>query len=121
MPEHIDLLSPSFGIQDVIEMSDFGQLPRARELAANALNAAGLEDLYPQGNARQLIEQALCPNVGDGSLLNSQRFQSILDSIIAEADEGDDPALVAMVRQELIPLRQNKELLQAYLGLMIGG
>ena len=121
MPAHIDLLSPSFGIQDVLEMPDFGQLPKARELAANALNSAGIEELYPLGNARQLIEQALCPDVGDGSLLNSQRFQETIDSVITGTDEGDDPSLVAMVKKELIPLRQNKELLQAYLGLMIGG
>ncbi len=121
MPEHIDLLSPSFGIQDIMQMPDFGPLPKARELAVNALNEAGIEELYAPGNARQLIEYALCPDVGDGTLLNPQRFQNVIDSIIAETNEGDDPALVSMVRNELIPLRQNKELLQAYLGLMIGG
>ncbi|MBP3731137.1 MAG: type III secretion protein [Mailhella sp.] len=121
MPGPIDLLSPSFGIQEIMDMPDLGQLPGARELASSALNEAGLEELFSQGNTRQKVELALCPDVGDGSILNPQRFQGVLDSIVADAGKNDDPALVFAVEKELIPLQQNKALLQAYLGLMIGG
>ncbi len=121
MPGHIDLLTPSLGIQDVMPMTDPAQLPRARELAANALNEAGLEELFAKGNMRQILEMALCPEVGDGSFLNPQRFQGILDSVVRDVSDSSDPDVRAMIDQELMPLQQNKALLQAYLGLMIGG
>ncbi|MBO4317747.1 MAG: type III secretion protein [Mailhella sp.] len=121
MPGPINLLTPSLGIQDVMPMTDPSQLPRARELAANALNEAGLDELFAKGNMRQMVELALCPEVGDGSILNPQFFQASLDSVVEAASDSSDPAVRAMVDQELIPLQQNKALLQAYLGLMIGG
>jgi type III secretion protein X len=35
--------------------------------------------------------------------------------------DSDDPAVRALADGELVPLLQNKELLNAYMGLMIGG
>ena len=121
MPSVINLLDPSLGIQNVMPMPDPGNLPRARELASNALNEAGLDELYAPNNTRQLVERALCPDVGDGSMLNPEAFSETLYSCAEELQGSSDPAVQEMLSRELVPLLQNGQLLQAYLGLMIGG
>jgi type III secretion protein X len=117
----INLLDPSLGIQNVMEMPSPDSLPRARELASNALNEAGLEELYAPDNARHCVEQALCPEVGDGSILNPQQFSALLHDSLNNLSDMDDPAVRELVSRELTPLLQNEQLLQAYVGLMIGG
>ena len=121
MPSSINLLDPSLGIQNVMDMPDPGTLPRARELASNALREAGLDELYAPSNAWQLMEQALCPDVGDGSMLSPEVFSDTLQSCVHDLQGCTDPAVKEMVSRELEPLLQNGQLLQAYLGLMIGG
>ena len=121
MPSSINLLDSSVGIQHVMDMPEPANLSRARELASNALNEPGLEELYAPGNAWQLVEHALCPDVGDGSMLNPETFSRTLEECLHELKDSSDPAVQDMLSQELVPLMQNGQLLQAYLGLMIGG
>ena len=121
MPTPINLLDSSLGIQHIMDMPEPSNLPRARELASNALNEPGLEELYAPGNAWQLVEQALCPDVGDGSMLNPEVFSGSLESCLHDLEGSTEPAVKEMLSQELKPLLQNGQLLQAYLGLMIGG
>ena len=45
-----------------------GGIPEARPLASNVLREAGLEELYSPCNAHHLVEQALCPDAGDGDI-----------------------------------------------------
>ena len=105
----INLLDPSLGIQTIMESpaATRGGIPEARPLASNVLREAGLEELYSPCNAHHLVEQALCPDAGDGDILRPE--------------DSDDPAVRALADGELAPLLQNKELLNAYMGLMIGG
>ncbi len=121
MPKTIDLLEPSLGIEDVMPMTDAASLPHAGELAPNAVSAAGLEELFALRNARRAVEDALRPHVGDGSLLTPGRFQDALDSVVRDFASSADPAVREMLDLELVPLMQNRALLQAYIGLMIGG
>ena len=121
MPSSVNLLDTSLGIQNVMDMPDPGNLPRARELASNALSEPGLEELYAPNNAWQLVERALCPDVGDGSMLSPEVFSETLESCVTDLEGCDDPAVQDMLTRELKPLLQNGQLLQAYLGLMIGG
>ena len=121
MPSSINLLDSSVGIQHVMDMPEPANLPRARELASNALNEPGLEELYAPGNAWQLVEHALCPDVGAVSMLNPETFYRTLEECLHELKDSSDPAVQDMLSQELVPLMQNGQLLQAYLGLMIGG
>ncbi len=121
MPTPINLLDASLGIQTVMDMPDSGNLPRARELASNALSEPGLEELYAPSNARHLVERALCPDVGDGSMLSPEVFSETLQSCVSSLEDVSDPAVQELLSRELKPLLQNGQLLQAYLGLMIGG
>ena len=109
----INLLDPSLGIQTIMESpaATRGGIPEARPLASNVLREAGLEELYSPSNAHHLVEQALRPEVFSGNLAGC--LEALKDS--------DDPAVRALADGELAPLLQNKELLNAYMGLMIGG
>ena len=65
----INLLDPSLGIQNVMDMPTESALPRARDMGANALSEPGLEELYAPSNAQRYVESLLCPDVGDGSIV----------------------------------------------------
>ena len=121
MPQSINLLDPSLGIQNVMEMPESGSLPHARELAVSVLREAGLDELYAPVNTRLLTEQALCPDVGDGTVLTPERFSSTLKGCVESLKDVDDPVVQSMINQDLKPLLENGQLLQAYAGLMIGG
>jgi len=119
----INLLDPSLGIQTIMESpaATRGGIPEARPLASNVLREAGLEELYSPCNAHHLVEQALCPDAGDGDILRPEVFSGNLAGCLEALKDSDDPAVRALVDGELAPLLQNKELLNAYMGLMIGG
>ena len=70
----INLLDPSLGIQTIMESpaATRGGIPEARPLASNVLREAGLEELYSPCNAHHLVEQALCPDAGDGDILRPE-------------------------------------------------
>ena len=119
----INLLDPSLGIQAIMESpaATRGGIPEARPLASNVLREAGLEELYSPCNAHHLVEQALCPDAGDGDILRPEVFSGNLAGCLEALKDSEDPAVRALVDGELAPLLQNKELLNAYMGLMIGG
>ena len=119
----INLLDPSLGIQTVMDSPVSGRdgIPAARQMAANVLREAGLEELYAPNNAEHLVERALCPDVGDGDLLRPDVFSANLAACAAALRDSDDPGVRRMGRDDLAPLLENVELLKAYTGLMIGG
>ena len=116
----VNLLDPSLGIQHVLDMPAESVLPRAREMAANALSEPGLAELYAPSNAQHYVESLLCPDVGDGTILSPEAFSESLDSVMQELSGSDDAAVKAML-SELKALSRNGQLYQAYMGLMIGG
>lgn len=117
----INLFDASVGIQNVMDSPAASGIPTARPLAANVLREAGLEELYFPSNARHLLEQALCPDAGDGELLRPEIFAASLAACRDALRDNPDPAVRALVEDELGPLLENQSLLRAYMGLMIGG
>lgn len=117
----INLLDPGLGIQNIMDPGTAGHLPDARPLASSAMREAGLDELYNSRKAAQQLEAALCPPVGDGSLLQPELFHMELRGALTALRDSDKPAVRAFVRDELAPLLENTELLRAYTGLMVGG
>lgn len=116
----INLLDPSLGIQNIMDMPTDSVLPRARDMGTNAVSEPGLEELYAPSNAQRYIENLLCPDVGDGSILSPEAFSDNIESSLSALGSSDDPAVKEMLT-ELKGLVRNGQLYQAYLGLMIGG
>lgn len=117
----INLLDGNLGIQTVLDSGTTAHLPHARPLASSATREAGLDELYNSRRAERLLEAALCPVTGDGSLLQPETFQAELQGCLEALRNSDKPAVRAFVRDELGPLLENTELLKAYSGLMVGG
>lgn len=117
----LDLLDPNLGIQNVMDSGSGTHMPGARPLASTVLREAGLDELYNQGAAEKQIDAALCPPVGDGSILQPEIFQAELRGGAAVLKASRNPTVRAFVRDELAPLLENTDLLKAYTGLMIGG
>lgn len=117
----INLLDPGLGIQNIMAPGTAGHLPDARPLASSAMREAGLDELYNSCKAAQQLEVALCPAVGDGSILQPELFHMELQGALEALRDSDKPAVRAFVRDELAPLLENTELLRAYTGLMVGG
>lgn len=123
MPTNI--LDATIGIQTVMDTPVSYSLPHARPLAQNTPRDAGLEELYAPVNLRSHMENLLCPSVGDGECLRPEIFFPQLTSCVEalkEIKHDDMPENVRdLLETELVPLLENRQLLQSYLGLMIGG
>ncbi len=117
----LNLLDPNLGIQNVMDAGSGAHMPEARPLAATVLREAGLDELYSFKAAEKQLDAALCPSVGDGSILQPEIFQSELKGGLNALKDSRSPAVRIFVRDELAPLLENTELLKAYTGLMLGG
>lgn len=117
----INLLDPGVGIQNLMPPDERGRMPGARPLASAATTEPGLEALFPGDAAEAAIAEALRPPVGDGSILQPEIFRAELRGSLEALETVRHPDVRAFVREELRPLLENTELLNACTGLMIGG
>ena len=122
MPRNIGIFDTSIGIQSVLldGMND-ENMPLARPLASTVMAEAGLEELFLPSNAGRMVETALCPEVGDGKVLRPDIFTANLRSSLEALKDSRNPDIRAFVRHDLTPIMEDNALLQAYVGIMIGG
>lgn len=118
----INLLDLNLGIQNVMD-SPGRHLPCRGPATGRPpqLSEAGLDEMYAPSNAGRIMEDALRPEVGDGTLLEPGVFSANLARCADKLRERGDAAAEELVREELLPLLENKKMLSAYIGLMIGG
>ncbi|MBE6442748.1 MAG: type III secretion protein [Desulfovibrio sp.] len=121
MANSIRLLDSNLGIQGVLDAQDMPRMPEARPLPSTALREAGLEELFGAATTDKFLEQALCPSVGDGSILQPAEFSAALRESLAALKDNRRPEVRSFVSAELAPLLENEALLQAYSGLLVGG
>ncbi len=121
MPDPLRLLDGNLGIQSVLHSQEMPRMPEARPLPSTALHEAGLEELFSATTTDKFLEHALCPPVGDGTVLQPAEFSSCLRESLTVLKENRQPEVRSFVSGELSPLLENEALLQAYSGLLIGG
>lgn len=121
MPTNIGLLDAHLGIQGVLDAQDLPSMPEARPLPSTALREAGLDTLFGARTTEKFLEQALCPSVGDGSILQPAEFSASLKASLEDLKDNRQPEVRSFVSAELAPLLENEALLQAYSGLLVGG
>jgi type III secretion protein X len=116
------MFDTSIGIQNVLP-HDTGaaDFPGATPLAATVMSNVGLEDLYLPGNAGRMVEDALRPDVGDGRIVRPDVFAGNLQGCLSSLEDSRNADVRAFVRKDLAPMLEDNSLLQAYVGLMIGG
>jgi type III secretion protein X len=122
MSRSIGIFDTSIGIQSVLlDETGNANMPSARPLAATVMAEAGLEELYLPNNAGRMVEAALCPEVGDGKILRPDVFAANLQDSLAALQDSRNADVRAFVRKDLVPMLGDTSLLQAYVGLMVGG
>ncbi len=118
---NINLFDSRVGIQNILNESQLDNLPQAKQIAATVVGAAGLGDVYTPKDLRKLVENVVCPNVGDGEILKPYNFSRVLTACANELKNSSDPQVQTFLKDVLYPLIENEELLHTYSGLMIGG
>ena len=122
MARNIGLFDTSMGIQQVLSDHTANKsMPQARPLASTVMSDVGLEELYLPANAARMVEEALCPDVGDGRLLQPEAFAANLQNVHHLLQDATDPDVRAFVRKDLLPMLDDAALLRTYVGLMING
>lgn len=119
MPK-VSLLDATLGIQSILDEPSRPGLPEARPMASTVLRPLGMEGLYTPSTLRSLVEDALHPAVGDGEMLRPEEFSACIRRCAEILRNAPEAAARDLVRTELDPLLENKALLLAYTGLMIG-
>ncbi|MBO8416310.1 MAG: hypothetical protein IAB19_08030 [Proteobacteria bacterium] len=120
----VDLLNPNLGISTLLPEAPLHHLPETDDYSSvgRNLDLSALQEykLSLSGHGfERTISQSFIPKVASDELLRPAVFNNLLQSAAGKLAASDDPKLRRFVREDLAPLEQNKELLQAYLGLMM--
>ena len=121
MATKINLLDTQLGIQDILTPQNAGSMPTARPLPQTALREAGVDELFNTVTTDKLIERNLTPRTGDGTILIPSIFSDAIANSLELLKENKNPDVRSFVHGELMPLMDNKDLMQAYIGLLVGG
>ncbi|MBQ9536456.1 MAG: type III secretion protein [Desulfovibrionaceae bacterium] len=121
MADPIRLLDANLGISGILDAQENAHIPQARPLPSTALREAGLEELFGAKTSDKYLEEALCPDVGDGTILEPATFSAAIKSSLETLKDQTHADIRSFISGELAPLTENDTLLQAYSGLLVGG
>ncbi len=117
----INLFDPNLGIQSIIENQDNYKLPAAKQFATPNIYDASLESTYNLPNIQSMIEDAVCPDMGDGEIVRGDVLSAVLHTCALELKNSSDADVQDFLRNDLFPLLENEDLLRTYYNLMLGG
>ena len=123
----IDVLNSKVGIADVLPaasnehlptVDDFNSVGQSQSLSEVTAYKSALES---NGFNIQLAS-TMRPVINSEDIVRPTRFNNLLNSAQEKLSQVENDAnLRRFVREDLAPLAQNRELLNAYLGMMVGG
>ncbi len=123
----MDVLNSHVGISTILPPAEESHLPSTERFAGigNSADiseiAAYKHDIAPNGFARTVAE-AFCPTVPSDEILKPAIFAQTLESLESKLQaETSHPEVRRFLREDLLPLKENRLLLNAYLGLMVEG
>ncbi len=121
MTSKINLLDTKLGIQDILSPQNAESMPLARPLPQTSLREAGIEELFNTVTTDKIVERSLTPPTGDGTILTPSVFSDAIVNTLELLKDNKNPDVRSFVHGELMPLMDNKDLMNAYIGLLIGG
>ncbi len=119
--DKVNLFNHNVGIQDFLIPQSQEHIPSAKLLASTATNEISVVEHFNALDLKAITEKFLAPELGDGESLRPDMFNKILTSFALKYENIDDPEVQSFVQEIVKPMVANKELLQAYVNLMIGG
>ncbi len=119
----ISLLDASIGIGTILGPQETPEttIPQSRSLASTSLTTTSLEATYAPSNIQTVLEEAICPDAGDGGLLIPSVFSSNLQKCKENLSQSNQIEIQNFLQHDLDPLIDNEALLKMYVSLMIEG
>ncbi len=117
----INLFDPKLGIQSIIDSHESERLPVAKPMATAEMYNTPIDSAYNLANIRNLVENAICPQAGDGEILRPDIFSNSLKNCSTILAKSDNDQVHDFLRRDLYPLLENEDLLRTYCNLMLGG
>ncbi len=118
------ILSSGLGVQGTLPDAGVRQehLPEAARFVAGSVEQkAGLDSLYGANQQQRMLQQALSPRIDNPQQLAPAVLSRNLATMTRKLSRIKDRDIRSFVRKDLEPLEQNRELLNAYLGMMVTG
>lgn len=123
-----DILNPNIGISTVLPAQQEEHLPEIGNFNTVVGNVSSLATVanFKAALIRDSFEQEIAntfiPALGSDELLQPAKLNANLSSVFTKLSAmKDDADIRRFVREDLTPLMENKELLQAYTNMMVGG
>lgn len=123
-----DILNPNIGISTVLPAKLEEHLPEVDNFNTVVGNINSLATIanFKASLSRDSFEQEIAntfiPALGFDELLQPAKLNANISSVFTKlAAMNDDANIRRFVREDLTPLMENKELLQAYTNMMVGG
>ncbi len=117
----IDLFNHSMGIQDFLIPHSQNHIPTAKPLASTGNAEINMVERFNAHDIKAFAERFLSPEVGDGEALRPDIFNRVIKNFAEKYQGENDPDVQVFLNDILKPMIANKELLQAYSNLMLGG
>ena len=114
----INLLNNHIGVSSVLPSANDAHLPELKELSTAKTGTVKLDDLYRGESFNEGIDTSLIPKVGHEELLQPKNFNSAIKRAYEKMSTVKDSDVRHFVREDMQPLMDNRELLNAYLGMM---
>lgn len=114
----INLLNNHIGVSSVLPSANDAHLPELKELSTAKTGTVKLDDLYRGESFNKGIDTSLIPKVGHEELLQPKNFNSAIKRAYEKMSTVKDSDVRHFVREDMQPLMDNCELLNAYLGMM---
>ncbi|MGN0915852.1 MAG: hypothetical protein ACI4NE_05820 [Succinivibrio sp.] len=114
----VNLLNSHIGVSSVLPSATDAHLPEIKELSTAKTGDVRLEDLYRGESISNSVDTSLIPKVGHEELLQPKHLNSALQRAFEKMSTVKDVDVRHFVRDDMQSLMDNRELLNAYLGLM---
>ena len=123
----VDVLNPNLGISTVLPQAAMEHLPSVDNFntVGHANSVADTENFKASISANALDAQlsaAFTPVLSSDELLQPAKLNSSIHAAFEKLSQiRDDADVRRFVRDDLTPLMENRELLEAYMNLMVEG
>ncbi len=122
----VELLSTKLGISDILPQAQSVHLPGAEAFnqagrAESLTEAAAYQEALAADGFSRAVAFAFQPKVSSDELLSPGVFNNLLLRAAEKLSSIKDADVRRFLREDLQPLAENRQLLQAYLGMMVEG
>ena len=115
MSSSVNILNSNIGLGSVMNLPESEHLPQVEQIVVQNETEVKLDELYKGNSFSAIALQGL------DDILQPANLNRSLNSIFERMQGIKDADVRRFLREDLSPLMENRELLKAYLGMMVEG